>query len=252
MKPDSDSLAEYDREFAEESVKLNGKKLIDIEDDISVGRSATSADTLIVALPLGLLLESGQLGKSFSKATGIKTTYTKVGKPSGLGVGDNSVAITVRLGTRLGEIRAVFAAVRVGQVDSAFYFLGMPRSTIGLAEAKLVARVSVNQIKTAMAPSNTVLPTISGSAAVGQTIGGLAGTWLSFPTTHTFQWERCDATGANCTNVGGATSQSYVVTAGDANATFRLVVGAQNRYGSATATSLQTSVVAAPAGPTGP
>jgi hypothetical protein len=252
VKPDSDSLAEYDRAFKELSVNVNGKKLIDIEDDVSIGRSATSADTLIAALPLGLLLVSGQIGKEFAKESGLKVTYTKVGKPSGLGAGDNSVETTLRIGTRLGEIRAVFTAVRVGQVDSAIFIVGMPRAKIGLAEAKLLGRLAVTQIKTAMTPRNTALPTVTGSAAIGQTLGGLAGTWLSFPTAYTFQWERCDATGANCTAVTGASSQSYVVTAADANSTLRLVVGAQNRYGSATGTSLQTSVVAAPAGPTGP
>jgi hypothetical protein len=252
VKPDSDSLAEYDRAFKELTVTVDGKKLIDVEDDVSVGRSATSADTLIAALPLGLLLVSGQIGKEFAKESGLKVTYTKVGKPSSLATGDNSVATILRIGTRLGEIRAVFAVVRVGQVDSAIFFVGMPRAKIGLAEAKVLARLAVTQVKTAMAPRNTALPTISGSAAIGQTLGGLAGTWLSFPTASTFQWERCDATGANCTDVAGATSQSYVVTAADANSTLRLVVEDQNRYGSATATSLQTSVVAAPAGPTGP
>ncbi len=253
VKPDRDSLAEYDRAFKELSVNVNGKKLIDIEDDVSIGRSTTSADSLIAALPLGLLLVSGQIGKEFAKESGLKVTYTKVGKPSRLAAGDNSVETTLRIGTRLGEIRAVFSAVRVGQVDSAIFIVGMPRAKIGLAEAKLLARLAVNQIKSAMTPQNTAVPTIAGSAAIGQTLGGLAGTWLSFPTAYTFQWERCDATGANCTAVAGATTQTYVVTAADADSTLRLVVGAQNRYGSATgAASLQTSVVAAPAGPTGP
>ena len=252
VKPDSSAFAEYDREFTEMSVKLNGKRLIDIEDDVSLARSTTSADTLVAALPLGILLEAGQIGKDFEKASGIKTTYTKVGKPTSLGAGDRSVGMIVRIGTKAGEIRAVFAAVRVGQVDSLFYFVALPRTKIGLAEAKLLGRLAANQIKTAMAPHNTVAPAIAGTAAVGQTLTGAAGTWLAFPTAYTYQWQRCDATGANCADVTGATTQSYVVAATDANSTFRLVVGAQNRFGAGSATSLQTGVVAAPAGPTGP
>jgi len=252
VKPDSSAFAEYDREFTEMTVKINGKRLVDIEDDVSLARSTTSADTLVVALPLGLLLEADQIGKEFEKASGIKTTYTKVGKPSSLGTGDRSVATIVRIGTKGGEIRAVFAAVRVGQVDSLFYFVGLPRTKIGLAEAKLIGRMAVSQIKTAMAPHNTAPPTISGTAAIGQTLSAVAGTWLSFPTARTYQWQRCDATGASCVDIAGATTQSYVVAATDANSTFRLVVGAQNRYGSGSATSLQTTVVAAPTGPTGP
>jgi hypothetical protein len=252
VKPDSDSLAEYDREFKALTVTVNGKKLIDVEDDVSIGRSTTTADTLVAALPLGLLLGANQIGKEFAKASGLKVTYTKVGRPSKLGYGDNSVASIVRIGTRLGEIRAVFAVVRVGQVDSAIYMVGMPRSKIGVAEAKSLARLSVGQIKTAMSPLGTLAPAVTGSAAVGQALTGTPGTWLSFPTAYTYQWERCDATGANCAAIAGATSESYTVTTDDVNATLRLVVAAQNRYGSATATSVQTAVVAAPAGPTGP
>jgi hypothetical protein len=249
VKPASDSLAEYDRVFKELTVKLNGKKLLDMEDDVSIGKTVSDAQTLIAALPLGLLLESTQIGKEFTKASGVKTTYVKVGKPSTMGIGDDSVASVIRIGTRFGEFRFVFAALRVGQLDSAYYFVGTPREKLGLAEAKALGRLSLNQIKTAMAPQSTTPPTISGSAAIGQTLGVVPGTWLGFPTAYTYQWQRCDATGANCVAILGATSQSYVVSEDDANATLRLLLGTQNAYGAGTATTAQTAVVAPPPPP---
>ncbi|HTN78557.1 MAG TPA: hypothetical protein VMK16_02690, partial [Acidimicrobiales bacterium] len=44
VKPDSSAFAEYDREFTEMTVKINGKRLVDIEDDVSLARSTTGAD----------------------------------------------------------------------------------------------------------------------------------------------------------------------------------------------------------------
>jgi hypothetical protein len=249
VKPASDSLAEYDRVFKELTVKLNGQKLLDMEDDVSIGKTASDAQTLIVALPLGLLLESTQIGKEFTKASGVKTTYVKVGKPTTLGIGDDSVVSVIRIGTRFGEFRFVFAALRIGQIDSAYYFVGTPRQKLGIAEAKVLGRLSLNQIKTAMVPQSTVLPTISGSAAIGQTLGAVPGTWLGFPTAFTYQWERCDGTGSNCVAIVGATSQSYIVSEDDANATLRLLVGTQNPYGVGTATTAQSAVVAPPPPP---
>jgi hypothetical protein len=93
------------------------------------------------------------------------------------------------------------------------------------------------------APANTALPTISGSAVVGQTLTASTGTWSWAPTSYTYQWRRCDSAGANCANVGGATN-SYALQSADAGSTMRVVVTATNTAGSTSATSAQTGVVA--------
>jgi hypothetical protein len=92
-------------------------------------------------------------------------------------------------------------------------------------------------------PANTALPTISGSAVVGQTLTASNGTWSWAPTSYTYQWRRCDSAGANCANVGGATN-SYALQSADAGSTLRVVVTATNTAGSTSATSAQTGVVA--------
>ncbi len=46
----------------------------------------------------------------------------------------------------------------------------------------------------ASAPANTVLPSISGTVQVGQTLTASAGTWTgTAPITYTYQWQRCNA-----------------------------------------------------------
>jgi hypothetical protein len=100
------------------------------------------------------------------------------------------------------------------------------------------------------APENTSPPTISGSASQGGTLTAARGTWKSSsPLTYAYQWRRCDASGAGCTAISGATGGSYTLAAGDVGATIRVAVTATNADGSATAESLATVVVAASGGP---
>ena len=66
-------------------------------------------------------------------------------------------------------------------------------------------------------PVNTSEPTISGTAAVGQTLTGTAGTWSNSPTSFGYQWVRCGADGglpdgSNCATIPGAPSSSSAST----------------------------------------
>ena len=73
------------------------------------------------------------------------------------------------------------------------------------------------------APVNTVAPAVTGTATVGQTLTTTNGTWTGAPApTFTYQWQR---TGSN---IGGATSSTYVLVAADYANTIRCVVTATN------------------------
>jgi len=94
------------------------------------------------------------------------------------------------------------------------------------------------------APTNTAPPTISGTPQVGQTLTASPGTWSSDTTpTFTYQWNRCDAQGANCTAITSATAQTYAVQSADADKTLRVAVTATNPTGSGSASSAQTGAV---------
>lgn len=96
-------------------------------------------------------------------------------------------------------------------------------------------------------PQNTVLPQISGTAQDQQTLTTSNGTWIGANITYTYQWRRCDTSGANCSNIAGATNSSYLLTGSDIGATIRVNVTATNITGTTPATSAQTAtVVAAP------
>src|SRR5207302_475068 len=93
-------------------------------------------------------------------------------------------------------------------------------------------------------PVNSTPPSITGKTQVGQTLTAGAGSWSEFPIAYTYQWQRCDAQGANCAAIAAATSSTYTLLAADAGTTLRAAVVATNAAGSsAPATSGRTATV---------
>jgi len=104
----------------------------------------------------------------------------------------------------------------------------------------------------ALLPASTAPPTISGTPAQGQTLTALEGSWTGSPSTFAYRWQRCETTGAACTDIAGAAGKTYAVAAADVGSTLRVVVSALAGGASAGATSAPTAVVQGPppAGPT--
>jgi hypothetical protein len=98
-------------------------------------------------------------------------------------------------------------------------------------------------ISDSSAPRNTVRPTISGTAQVGQAMTVSNGTWTGGATSFTFQWQRCDLNGQACLNIAGATSRTYGVRADDVGSTLRANVTAHNAAGRTTVNTDRSGVV---------
>jgi hypothetical protein len=96
-------------------------------------------------------------------------------------------------------------------------------------------------------PVNTSLPKIIGTAKVAATLIGTAGAYASqnAATTTTIQWQRCDAAGANCADITGATAGTYKPVAADVGGRIVLRSTATNSDGTASAVSPPTAVVIA-------
>jgi hypothetical protein len=98
------------------------------------------------------------------------------------------------------------------------------------------------------APAQTVAPAITGTAQVGSTLTTTTGTWSSTSTvTYAIKWTSCDAQGAACVEIAGATTSSYKVTAADVGRRIRTLVYATNSVGTTQGTSAPTAAVAQPA-----
>jgi hypothetical protein len=97
-----------------------------------------------------------------------------------------------------------------------------------------------------VAPSNTALPTASGTAQVGQTLTAGSGTWTgTAPIGYAYQWQDCNTLGEACVNIAGASASTYKLGAGDTGHTVRIVVTASNPGGSTPASSAASAVVTA-------
>jgi hypothetical protein len=95
-------------------------------------------------------------------------------------------------------------------------------------------------------PANQIPPQLSGTARDGATVSTTTGTWRgSGPFNYAIQWLRCNASGAGCSPIVGATGNTYALTADDVGRTVRSEVTASNSAGAASARSLPSAVVAA-------
>jgi GH25 family lysozyme M1 (1,4-beta-N-acetylmuramidase) len=91
-------------------------------------------------------------------------------------------------------------------------------------------------------------PTIVGPPEAGQLLAAVPGTWEGGkPITFTYQWRRCDAAGANCAAITGATAESYRPVTADVGHSLKVFVTATSAAGTAVTTTDPTAGVA-PAG----
>lgn len=103
-------------------------------------------------------------------------------------------------------------------------------------EDKAVMSVTIKRsgpltAEAASAPTNSVLPAISGLLTLAATLTAYEGVWANEPTSFTYQWENAGSP------ISGATSRTYVIQAGDSGDALTVEVTAINSAGSATAAS---------------
>ncbi len=123
-----------------------------------------------------------------------------------------------------------------------------------LAALAIVAFAAIGDAATTdAAPTSSAAPTISGSPQQGSSLTASSGSWAgTTPIAFAFQWRLCDAGGAACADVTGATGQAYTVQAADVGKTLRVQVTATNSAGSGQATSDPTATVTTAPTTTGP
>ena len=102
---------------------------------------------------------------------------------------------------------------------------------------------SANVLKVQIPPANTSAPTIAGSAQEGAQLTANDGTWTGTGNVFSYQWKRCNSTGAACVDITGATAKTYTAVLADVGKTLRVVVTATNAAGPVSATSNQTAAV---------
>ncbi len=107
------------------------------------------------------------------------------------------------------------------------------------------ARIAAHYAAAGYGIQSTGAPQITGTPVPGQQLSASTGSWSGSPSSFTDQWEDCDGSGANCTDISGATASTYTPTAADVGHTLRVLVTAHGAGTPATATSAATAVVQA-------
>lgn len=120
---------------------------------------------------------------------------------------------------------------------------------ISLAAAStLIATFTTPTGALAAGPTNTALPTIAGTLAVGQTVNAGSGSWDVTPSSISYQWYRCSTAAlVSCAQITGATTSALKLVAADGGNYLQLQVTALSAGGGTTAaTAISGRVVVQP------
>lgn len=109
--------------------------------------------------------------------------------------------------------------------SSASHFYSLSGGTI-TAQTSAGVQIALKPATVPSVPVNTAAPVISGTRVVGQTLTTTNGSWSNSPTSFTYQWQR------DGTNIGSATSNTYVLVTADAGHAVTCLVTAVNGSGS--------------------
>jgi hypothetical protein len=217
--------------------------LLSIQSETRLAASPATAKGAVAAVDKALRSKSGRTAfvSLLAQQFKVKVKAMMVGKLRRVAGYDQGIELPTSIsvkGIRLYENLTFLALDRV-----AVLIVETGLRPIGAAVTAKYASAIAGHIGTALVPVGVTPPTVTGTAQQGQTLTATPGTWSAADATLAYQWQRCDAAGANCVAVPGATTSTYAVTAADAGTTLRVVVTATNRFGTATATSVQTAVV---------
>jgi hypothetical protein len=239
-------VAAYKREFG--ATRLGHARLISLESEIELDKTADDASLTFFALQLVIAQKSAraQLEREMLKdARGqfsLRVRKVTVEKPRTLRIGDGALVIPMTLSTSLGRIRAAIAFGVRDRVETVMVAAAAPGSRLTATDLAPLIAATADHVRAGLSPINSTAPTVSGTAQLGQTLTAAPGAWSNRPVSFAYQWQRCDASGAACIAIPGATGQTYNVGAADPGATLRVAVTASNKVGQTVAVSPQTPV----------
>jgi hypothetical protein len=111
---------------------------------------------------------------------------------------------------------------------------------------KLLALILASVSFAGSGPTATSRPTAAGTLRAGAKLTAKPGSWTGRGTiTYAYQWSRCDANGAQCSSIHGATRGTYVEVRADVGHTLALTVKASDATGTAAGYASLAGLVAA-------
>jgi hypothetical protein len=134
----------------------------------------------------------------------------------------------------------------VSDTDVGYFIKASVSATNGIGTSS-AALSSATVAVVDIAPQNTAIPVVTGTARTGETLTASKGSWSSAPassTTFAYQWKRANAVGGTYNNITSATDRTYELTDADIDKFIKVSVIATNSIGASLASlSGATSVV---------
>ena len=167
--------------------------------------------------------------------------------PLAVAAGGASLALSANYTTAAGSPAGYAQLITPGSVVSSGSFLGRDSFTlVGGAAAgtwTLRPRSTSGALAYVLDVSGSIdAPSISGTAADGQTLTAATGTWSGASSGFAYAWQRCDAVGSRCSAITGASASTYSAAPADIGSTLRVLVTVP--VGTATARSLSAATAA--------
>jgi hypothetical protein len=178
---------------------------------------------------------------SIAKNAKVKASAVTIGPSRKVAGFDQGIAVSIGVAAKGRHVYEVLAFLRLDRV--AVQIIEVASHPIAASVTAKYAGLMAGHIAKELSPFDVTVPTVTGAAQQGQTLTASNGTWTAPDATFSYQWQDCDAAGANCVDIAGATGSTYAVTPTDVGKTVHVVVKATNRFGAATVPSAPSAVV---------
>jgi hypothetical protein len=235
-------IAAYERTFAFTAPGRGaGLVLLDAETQLGSTASVAASDVATAEKPFRSIAGRKRLAATIAKSEKVKLKAVTVGALRRVAGYDQGFELPISFPAKGQRAYENLIVLRLDRVFVFIFEVGL--RPISVATSAKYATAIAGHIGTELAPIDVAPPTVTGTAVQGQTLTAAPGTWSAPEATFAYQWQHCDAAGATCTDIAGATAQTYAVTPADVGSTLLVVVKATNRFGSPTAPSVATAVV---------
>ena len=204
-----------------------------------------------IARPTPLLVATAQpivTGRSIQGSTIQASTGAWSPTPSRITYGWLRCNVNGRVCGRIAD--ATGSSYTIGPDDVGHALVALVQASFGTTSQSAFSTVTAPAVAAeVVGPTRVAGPTVNGTAAQGRKLTAAPGTWSGQgPIAFAYQWYRCDAAGARCNRVRGATRETYTLGKRDTGKTLGLTLRATDATGTATAyASLIGPIAAMPA-----
>jgi hypothetical protein len=248
--PPASAVASYERAFGP-AVRLGNRRLLTVINTNDAFADAGTASALFGELKSELSTSAGRaalgnlvVAEFNSGSRGVlRAKLVGVGNLVPIGLGQGAFRILVRIKTRIGNLDLTLDALVLDRAVGLVLLASYPKQRIDAATAVLALRKVAPHFQYGFTVRNLTPPTIAGTPQAGQTLTADPGHWAGAPSSFAYQWSRCDAAGANCTQIAGAVGQTYVLGTAEVGTRITVTVTAANTVTSQSLPAAATSAV---------